>query len=230
MDEQGAAQRARLRLIGNIVASLAHDFGQPLNIIRMAAESGLDGGDSAANQRSCAMIGQQAERLQAAMERLVHLAHGTQAARTMDVVAAVGSAMADRRTRCGAADVALDWRPPDGRPASRGQPERLALVLETLLENACDAVLNARMTRPAGTVRVTCAAEAEGVAITVSDDGLGMPRSVIDAVLDPLVLPAGQRPGIGLMLSAGIVAEMGGRMRIGSGLAGTEVTIVLPTA
>lgn len=226
MDEQGTTQRARLRLVGDIVALLAHDFGQPLNIIRLTAENGVNG--DAAERRGYATIGQEAERLQAAMERLVHLTRSTQAARTIDVVAAVESAVADRRARHGADGVVLDWRPPDGCPPSRGVPERLALVLDTLLDNACDAVLNARMTRPAGTVRVTCAADAEGVAITVSDDGPGMPGCVIDAVLDPLAAPTGRRPGIGLMLSAGIVAEMGGRMRIGAGLAGTDVTIVLP--
>ncbi len=227
-DDLRAAQRLRLRLIGDIVASLAHDFGQPLNIIRLAAENAVD--SAGADRRTHAMISQQAERLQDHMARLVHLARGPQDTGLVDPADAVETALARVRTRYAAEDVALDWLRPADCPAIRGAAERLALVLDTALDNACDAVLAARMTRPAGTVRVTCAVIEGAVVISVRDDGPGLPATVAAALLDPRTERPGPRPGIGLMLAAGIVTEMGGEIRIDARLTGTIMTFVLPAA
>ena len=223
-----AAQRLRLRLIGDIVASLAHDFGQPLNIIRLAAENAADG--IAAESQTYDTIGQQAERLQDHMARLVHLARGSQDTALVDPAGVVEAAVAGVRARYAAERVALEWRRPAGCPAIRGAKERLALVLETVLDNACDAVLAARMSRPAGTVRVTCAAAEGAVVIRVSDDGPGLPATVTAALLDPQATGPGPRPGIGLMLAAGIVAEMGGKIHVDALMTGTIMTFIIPGA
>lgn len=237
-DDRRSAQRARLRLIGDIVAALAHDFGQPLNIIRLSAENGLDICDDAAadeddgRRRIYVMIGEQAARLQSTMDRLVSVARGTQGARTIHLAAAIDEVLDDLRPRCAAEQVAVDWQPPVAGPAVHGVPEQLRLVLDTLLSNAFEAVLSARMSRPAPGIRIACGRRNGHVVITVSDDGTGMPDGVIDGVRDPLVAPdrLGRRAGIGLMLSAGIVAEMAGRLAIDATPQGTCVTVVLPAA
>lgn len=229
MEEPGAAQRARVRLVGDIVASLAHDLGQPLNVIRLTAENALSGeADEAADRTGFATIGQQAEQMLASLERLVRLLRGRQPTRTIDVVASVTAAVTDRQSRFDSEAVTLEWQPPEGGAWSRGVPEHMALVLGTLLDNAREAVLNARMTRPAGGIRIACSAGDGEVAITVNDDGPGMPDSVAAAILDPRTSADGPRAGIGLMLTAGIVATMGGTMSIDAGPAGTDVTIHLP--
>jgi two-component system C4-dicarboxylate transport sensor histidine kinase DctB len=222
------AQRARLRQVGDVIAALAHDFGQPLNIIRLAAENGLDScGQDAAQKRAYDLIGLQAERVQARMQALVALCRAGRAADPLDVVEALDLAVARVAPRCAAEGVALEWLRPVGPAWVRAHPAQVATVVETLLENACDAVLHARLTRPATGITVTCAVGAE-VAITVADDGPGMPPSVSAAVQDPFAAVPGARPGIGLLLTAGIVAELAGTLSIDVADRGTRATASFP--
>lgn len=234
-DAQRQLQRIRLRMVGDIVAALAHDFGQPLNIIRLSAENGMDlcdhGGPDDGRRRAYGMIGQQAVRLQSTMGKLVGIARGARDAQWIDVPAAIDTVLADLRGRCAAEQVAVRWTPPGACPAICGLPDQVMLVFDTLLSNALDAVVHARMTRPAEGIDVSCHAIDGRIAVRIADEGLGMPQTVMTGLLDPLAEtpPAAARPGVGLLLTAGIMAAMGGRLAIDASPQGTAVTAAFPT-
>lgn len=218
-------QLTRLRLIAEVLSALAHDAAQPLNLIRLAAENGLD--DQAAPEearRGLEIAADQAVRLQTWLQRLAGLARGG-APRPLDAAAAVTAALALLRPRCDAEGVAIDWQPPAGTVMVMAQPERLAFVLDTLLCNGLEAVLHARLSRFAAGLRVSCDTFDGQVVVAVADDGPGMPGMVADSLRAE---PSGSGAGLGLLLSAGFVADMAGHLVIDASAAGTRVQVTLP--
>ena len=109
-------------------------------------------------------------------------------------------------------------------------PGRLAQVLVNLLGNA------AKYTDKCGEVRLSVEREAGGVAIRVSDSGVGIAADVLPHVFEPFVqaessLERCERGiGIGLALVSSLVELHGGRVcaaSAGLGL-GSEFTVHLP--
>jgi len=108
--------------------------------------------------------------------------------------------------------------------------------LETALVNL---VINARDAMPAGgTIAIAAhnlAANSpdgsEFVAISVADDGQGIPPDVLDKIFDPFFTtkPVGKGTGLGLSQVHGFAHQAGGTVRVESELGrGTKVTILLP--
>ncbi|MCC7367479.1 MAG: PAS domain S-box protein [Chloroflexi bacterium] len=107
-----------------------------------------------------------------------------------------------------------------------GWASALREALTNLIFNAIDAM-------PAGgTIRLEAAPSPEGVAITVSDSGVGIPESALQHVFEPFFTTKGERgTGLGLAIVYGIVERHGGSLTIASPPGhGTTVTVTLPAA
>jgi signal transduction histidine kinase len=76
--------------------------------------------------------------------------------------------------------------------------------------NACDA-LEGR-----GTVRVASEPTADGVRISIADDGPGIPPAIRARIFEPFFTTkaAGQGTGLGLSISHGIVERHGGKLSV----------------
>jgi C4-dicarboxylate-specific signal transduction histidine kinase len=112
-----------------------------------------------------------------------------------------------------------------------GDRVKLETVMLNLVNNAIDAV------KPIGkeghiTVQSRGSKQAEGdmVAITVLDNGPGIPPDTIDHVCEPFFTtkPAGEGNGLGLFLTRGIIAEHRGSLDIHNGETGAVFTVHLP--
>jgi len=133
-------------------------------------------------------------------------------------------------------DAALACLPPRGAelvevdcapdlPVVWADHDRLEQLVVNLLSNAL-------VHNPPGT-RVTVAARVGRpgtVAVTVADDGDGMPAELMAAPLESMRRRGGHRPGAGLGLSIakGIVAAHGGRIELARAVRGTCFRIDLP--
>ncbi|MCQ4287586.1 response regulator [Pseudomonas stutzeri] len=121
----------------------------------------------------------------------------------------------------------------------------IAQVDANQLESAVlNLVINARDALPDGghiVIRTTSMrstgntelADGDYVALSVKDDGTGIPAKVIGKVFDPFFTtkPLGQGTGLGLSSIYGFARQSGGEARIDSIVGqGTEVTLVLPAA
>jgi signal transduction histidine kinase len=126
------------------------------------------------------------------------------------------------------AKVTLTIDAPASVPAISGDPGQLEQVLVNLLMNAVDACA------PGGHVVARAAsAESGGVLLTISDDGCGIPREQLGAVLDPFFTTKkrGQGTGLGLTIAADIARNHGGALAIESEVGrGTTVRVTLPAA
>lgn len=120
---------------------------------------------------------------------------------------------------------------PDDIPAVVVPRNRLAQVLTNVLVNAAHAIREVRRERHR--VRVSVRADEDGVAISVSDTGPGIPAEAIERVFDPFYTTkrASLGTGLGLSLSRNIMRRMGGDLLLDSVYGdGATFVVLLPRA
>jgi len=112
----------------------------------------------------------------------------------------------------------------------RGNAHRIEQVVVNLLLNACQALPNTECKITLATFRVS---NAKIVALTVTDEGVGIASEHIPRLTDPFFTTKRETggTGLGLSVSAGIVNEHGGTLKFNSTPgAGTTVILTLPAA
>ncbi|MCM2252286.1 MAG: ATP-binding protein [Ramlibacter sp.] len=114
-------------------------------------------------------------------------------------------------------------------PAVMASAGRLTLLLINLVINSADAT--AGLPPRAAHIQVSTRRAADGVELSVSDNGCGMTGAVRERAFEPLFTtkPAGRGTGLGLPLCRAIAHEHGGRIELESAAAtGTRVTVWFP--
>ena len=231
--ERNLARADKLATIGTLTAGVAHEVGTPLGIISGRAEQLLarvpegENGDSA--RKSLRSIIAQVEKVSATIRQLLDFSRvrpieGTTITPTRMLEGA--ASLLEHRFR--QAKVSLTVEAPASVPAISGDPGQLEQVLVNLLMNAVDACA------PGGQVVARAAATDDGsVRITISDDGCGIPKEQLGAVLDPFFTTKkrGQGTGLGLTIAADITRNHGGSLVLESAVGrGTTVRVTLPAA
>jgi signal transduction histidine kinase len=112
-------------------------------------------------------------------------------------------------------------------PNIMGDPGQLQQVLTNLLINAADAL------KGQGTITITTHpnAKRDGVILTFSDSGPGIPADIRDKIFEPFFTtkPVGKGTGLGLSIVYGVIQRHGGTIDVGSRFGGgTTFTIRLP--
>jgi two-component system C4-dicarboxylate transport sensor histidine kinase DctB len=205
---------AKMAVLGQISAGLAHELNQPLAALRTLSDNAvvlmdkqrLD--ETRGNlQRISHLVG----RLGELTRRLKTFAHkpGDRPVPT-PLALAVGNAqglLAERLRRLGVkVEVAID--PSD--LAVLAEPAQVEQVLVNLMVNALDAMA----TTPERHLQVRAGAAAGRVTIRVSDSGPGIPPAMQSHLFEPFATskPPGAGLGLGLMISRRIVRSFGGEL------------------
>jgi CheY-like chemotaxis protein len=99
-------------------------------------------------------------------------------------------------------------------------------VLLNLINNAQHAIVAAK--RESGRIRVTTSHHAGTIRVQLSDNGEGMPPSILDRIFEPFFSTKleGEGTGLGLSVSYGIVKEHGGTI-LASSREGEGTTFVM---
>ena len=108
-----------------------------------------------------------------------------------------------------------------------GSAIELEQAFVNLIRNACEASKQSQV------VTVSAVREAERAVIEVRDEGVGIPKEIVDEILDPFFTTRLKEGGTGLGLSVahGVITDHGGSIDIESAIGeGTTIRVALPLA
>jgi len=235
---------AKLSLLGEMSASLAHEISQPLNIIRLKAEGALerlkrqgDRADPTLAKRGFAAIEEQVVRLFEVISYMQGLSRrDTGAVQPFSASRAIHAArtLVDKNFRDDNIRLEIDDRLGETRVI--GRQHQLEQVLVNILRNARDALLSDEGVRLRGgdapRVRITATLndDEDHLRIVLANNGPGITEDVRKRMFDPFfTTKAGEQgTGLGLSISLGFINEMGGSLTAENTDEGLAFRIQLP--
>jgi len=238
-------QSSKLATLGEMATGTAHEINQPLNIIRMAAET-LTELLAAGDVLTADFLKSKLERISSQVERATNIIdrmrtfgrkpgeHATKISAKDVVLRATGHLR--EQLRLGGAELQLHI--PDACRPIMGDPIQLEQVILNLISNARDAIENKMDTEKEGKVNERIAVNliddpsTSAIKIVVKDTGGGIPEEVLPKVFDPFFTTkeVGKGTGVGLSISYGIITEMGGTITAANTDGGAEFTVTLQAA
>jgi PAS domain S-box-containing protein len=223
--EETLRHASKLALLGEMSASLAHEISQPLNIIRLAAESALlslDDGDAAAIHAKFETISAQSDRLRETIDYVQAFSRrDVGPRRCFDLRKAVEASVGLLAPQCASLDIALVVSLPETPLPVMGHARQIEQVLINILRNAVDAIVERRTAAPGGkdVIAATAAVDTPRggppfIRLEVSDTGTGIRAEDMPRLFDPFFTrkTEGSGTGLGLSISLGLVTAVGGRI------------------
>ncbi len=233
---------AKLTLLGEMSASLAHEISQPLNIIRLKAEGALErlkrqGFDPERAERGFAAIEEQVVRLFEVISYMQGLSRrDTGAIQPFSVARAMRASRAMVAKQFRDDNVILEMDDQLGETQALGRQHQLEQVLVNILRNARDAVLSPEGCRvrqgELPRVRLSACVETDGdhLRIVVENNGPHIQEDLKARIFDPFfTTKSGDHgTGLGLSISLGFVTEMGGTIEVRNAEIGVAFDVRLP--
>ena len=224
-------QQSRFAAMGEMVAGIAHQWRQPLNMLGMSVQAlQLAHGKGALTAEFMERHTEKSLELLKYMSQTIddfrnffRPEQTPQLFRLDEVIErVVGFFSSSAMTIAITTDVR-------SRAVICGHKNELSQVMLNILNNARDALFERRVEAPAITVTVSC--DDRAGRIVVSDNGGGIPDGVIDRVFDPFfsTKDAANGTGLGLYMVKSIVEKsMKGTVAVSNTGAGAEFIITLP--
>jgi signal transduction histidine kinase len=200
----------RFAAVGEMATGLAHEIKNPLAGLSGALE--LLAEDLASQPRHVEVVGEmqhQVKRLVNTMESLLSFARPPKARlRPIDLNQTLEKVLflMRQQSRGAAVTVAADLA--EGMPRVMADPSQL----EQVFLNICLNAFQAMAARGEGTLTVRSRAADGTVVVDVQDTGPGIPHDVRAQVFKPFFTTKREGNGLGLAISARIVAEHGGHI------------------
>ncbi len=223
-----AAERAKAHLLSN----LSHELRTPLSAILGFSDLLL--ADCRPDQLSALrQITTSGKRLLRTLENLIELSRfdeRTRQTQDIDVTRLLRQLTDAAQSEAAEQQIALTFASETPRQMANIDAAGLRRILDNLLANAI------KFTRPGGRIEVAVRAEPDAIVATVRDNGIGMPRQVLDQLGAPFFQADGgttrrfEGMGTGLALSLRLAATMGARLSFESAPGqGTTAHLRLPT-
>ncbi len=212
----------RLATVGQLAAGIAHEIRNPLAAISGSVELLHSSPQASDDDRALmAIVHREIERLNTMIGDLLDYAN-PKPTQPVDFDLAV---LVDETVRVARADKAFAVVELDtdirGPLPYNGDPAKLRQVMWNLVRNAADS--------GGKRVRVEARDDDDGTAITVADDGTGIPAEQLARIFDPFFTTKHKGTGLGLATSHAVVSEHGGRIDVESSVErGTTMTVRLP--
>ncbi len=208
-----------LGFIESFAADVSHEFKNPLAAIRGATELLAEVEDPADRARFAALCLRELARMEQLLAGLREItgidAHlPAEPVRTVDLRALVAELLDGLRVRDGGEGLRIVLAGQQGPLLVRASPERLAQLLDNVLDNARS------FSPPGGTVTVELAPAGNGARIRVDDQGPGVAAAHRERIFDRFFShrpgdPMRHHAGLGLAIARAITEGYGGTIRAG---------------
>lgn len=209
-------QAAKLAALGQLSASIAHEFNQPLAALSSYNHNAslyLQRGEYAKCREKLEDIDRLVKRLSKTSNHLKSFARRPQEAVTRhDAIEVLENALSLFEDRIVRKSVRLDRTYPDGPVYVLTDPAKLEQVLVNLISNALDAVEE----QNAPALQLVISETDRRAVITVEDNGIGLAPGVGDKLFEPFFTtkPPGKGLGLGLSVSFNVIRDLGGRLKV----------------
>jgi PAS domain S-box-containing protein len=212
--EQQLLASGRLVAVGELTASMAHEFNNPLGIILGFAQGLLDSmSPSEPNYQHVQIIAEEAKRCEKLVQELLEFGRPRDADFIpVDVAAVIHRTMNLVQSHAAKNKVETTMEIEAALPQMYADPQQLQQVLLNLTLNAVDAM-------PKGGMLTVKAAldSADQMTITVADTGMGIDADLLPRIFQPFFTSKKRRGlGLGLPICDRIIKSHGGKIVVDS--------------
>ncbi len=238
--EAAFRQAQKMESIGQLTAGLAHDFNNLLQVISGSLEMALGRTDDEALRRPLENAARAADRGAKLTKQLLAFARKTRLEPKSTQLNTLIVEFGDMLENSVGPQIELQFNLRPRVPPALVDPVHLEMAVLNVLINARDAMPNGG-TVTIGTSRLHINGDAaahhlppgEYVALTVADEGEGMPPHVLERATEPFFTTKsqGKGTGLGLAMVHGFVQQSLGRLDIESERGkGTTIRMLFPVA
>ncbi len=221
----------RLSSLGHLAAGVAHEIRNPLNAMGIGLQrlkrEFLPPDESKKQEYISFMelILNEIRRVNEIIEQFLTLSRPFQLnLRKSSVQDLLNNLVTLFREEASSLGIALRAEIPSNLPLIEMDPERLTQALINIMKNGMQAM------EKGGTLRIEAKSLREGVEVTLSDSGSGIPPEQTDKIFNYYYTTKEKGVGLGLPIAHRIIEAHGGQLKIESHVgSGTKVTVILPT-
>ncbi|MBZ0092668.1 MAG: GAF domain-containing protein [Sulfuricellaceae bacterium] len=229
-NERLLIQQARLAAMGEMVGNIAHQWRQPINALGLLLgnlKDAYDYGDLNKEYLNQSVNnGQQMiQKMSTTIDDFRNFFKPTKEKYNFGLRAAIGDTLNIVGPSFENHNIALIVEEGE-EVAVNGYPNEFSQVLLNVLNNAKDAITDAK--RAGGSIKIRVGHDDEKGWVSVQDDGEGIPAASATKIFDPYFTTKEEGTGIGLYMSKMIMKHMGGNIVAGNTSEGAEFVLSLP--
>jgi signal transduction histidine kinase len=215
-------RKERMTLVGEMAGMIIHDLRNPFTVIQLCVQM-LRGEVPPGAMEKCDLIAAQLDRAKDMVEELLEFSRGATQLNLQPADVAGVLTQFDKLFREYLALSHVELSVTSVSRVVALDPKRILRVLQNLANNAVEA-----MDGRGGRIEITCEDRGRSVAITVADNGPGIPPEAQATLFEPFAA-AGKRKslGLGMAIAKSIVTAHGGQLTFTSGAGGTRFTMEL---
>jgi len=224
--QQGLIKSEKLASVGRLAAGVAHEIGNPLQILLGYIELLGRGADPEHRREILPRMEQELRRIHEILRRLVDFARPIQSNIVeCDVNELLKDCAALVKGRKGFHHVEFLYELDPQASSILTEPEKIRQAVVNLVINAADA------TAQGGKIMLRTRTHDNNVEIEIEDNGCGISAENLEKVFDPFFTTKepGRGTGLGLAVCLGLVESLGGSMNLASEEGrGTTALLKLP--
>ncbi|MCF8106643.1 MAG: PAS domain S-box protein [Desulfohalobiaceae bacterium] len=222
-------QASKMTTLGTMVAGMAHEISQPLNVIQVCSDffaKMLKQGQKIGDEDLWAISQDISENVQRAAGIIKHMRDFSRQSEVVKSEININEPIRDvfkilgHQLKVHGVGLELDLDP--DIPHILAEHNRLEQVFVNLVNNALDAMDEKKTREERGqrekVLTITSFMEKNEVVVRVSDTGIGMPKEIVDKIFEPFFTTkeVGRGTGLGVSISYGIVQDYQGTIEVDS--------------
>lgn len=218
-------QNEKLAALGRLAAGIAHEVNNPLQPVLNCLEVAIEDieHDDAVDIESLRIAESEVQRIKVIVSRLLDFARpSTGETIAVELPGLLNEVLILTNKQLERMNIEVDKRL-NPVPPVKGSPSQLKQVFLNLMLNAMESMGNG------GTITLELYPVDTGVAVTISDTGIGMDEYTLSQIFEPFYSTKGDGTGLGLSVTYGIVQGHGGSIEVSSEVnKGSQFRVWLP--